>query len=223
MNRFFGTAKATPKPTIGDAISTTDSRADSVEVKIKKLDAELARYKDQMSKMRDGPSKNAIKQRAMRVLKQRKMYEGQRDQLMQQSFNMEQAQFATENLKNTLVTIDAMKVANQELKKQTKKMNIDKIEKMQDEMEDLLDLANDFQDVLSRSYGLPDEIDEADLEAELEALGDELLFEEEEVPSYLQETDLPADTELPTTEGLEDPSKAAEPTAQEPNAPIKAS
>jgi charged multivesicular body protein 5 len=41
---------------------------------------------------------------------------------------MEQAQFTTENLKNTVVTVDAMKVANQELKKQYKSMNIDKIE-----------------------------------------------------------------------------------------------
>ena len=35
---------------------------------------------------------------------------------------------ATENLKNTLVTVDAMKVANKELKNQYKKINIDKVE-----------------------------------------------------------------------------------------------
>ena len=29
----------------------------SIEVKVKKLDAELARYKDQMSKLRNGPGK----------------------------------------------------------------------------------------------------------------------------------------------------------------------
>lgn len=38
-------------------IFETDCRADSVEVKIRKLDAELMKYKDQMSKMRDGPGK----------------------------------------------------------------------------------------------------------------------------------------------------------------------
>ena len=50
-----------------------DERADSIEVKITKLDAELKKYKDQMVKMREGPAKNAVKQKAMRVLKQRKM------------------------------------------------------------------------------------------------------------------------------------------------------
>lgn len=32
-------------------------------------------------------------------------------------------------------------------------------------MEDLLEQANEIQDSLSRSYAVPDEIDEADLEA----------------------------------------------------------
>jgi len=34
-----------------------DSRGESIEKKISKLDAELMKYKDQMKKMRDGPSK----------------------------------------------------------------------------------------------------------------------------------------------------------------------
>lgn len=34
-----------------------DSRAESVDKKIARLDAELMKYKDQMKKMRDGPSK----------------------------------------------------------------------------------------------------------------------------------------------------------------------
>ncbi|KAI8799220.1 Snf7 family [Cladochytrium replicatum] len=130
---------------------------------------------------------NAVKQRALRVLKQKKMYEGQRDALAQQTFNMEQAQFATENLKNTMVTVDAMKMANKELKSQYKKISIDKIERMQDEMEDLLEQANEVQEAIGRTYGLPDDVDEEDLAAELDALGDELL-EEEETPSYLQDT-----------------------------------
>lgn len=89
-----------------------------------------------------------------------------------------------------------------------------------------MEQANDVQEALGRSYNLPDEIDEDDLEAglcyyyyyylhsqsihllffgdtcdstqnlhhilpyhflELDALGDELNFEEEETPSYLQE------------------------------------
>lgn len=86
---------------------------------------------------------------------------------------------ATENLKNTMITVDAMQTANKELKKQYKNINLDKvlffqysshlfdiqIERMQDEMEDLMEAANEVQETIGRSYGLPDDIDEADLEA----------------------------------------------------------
>ena len=56
------------------------------------------------------------------------MYEAQLNQLMQQTFNMESTALATENLRNTMATFDAMKVANKELKKQYGKIDIDKIE-----------------------------------------------------------------------------------------------
>lgn len=44
-----------------------------------------------------------VKQKALRLLKQKKTYESQRDNLLQQSFNMEQANFATQQLKDTKV------------------------------------------------------------------------------------------------------------------------
>ena len=71
---------------------------------------------------------NAIQERALRTLKQKRMYESQLAQLTQQTFNMESAALATENLRNTMATVDAMKQANKELKKQYGKIDIDKIE-----------------------------------------------------------------------------------------------
>jgi hypothetical protein len=44
----------------------------------------------------------AVQQRALRTLKQKRMYEGQLMQLQQQTWNMEQAAMTTENLKNTV-------------------------------------------------------------------------------------------------------------------------
>ena len=67
-------------------------------------------------------------QRAMRVLQQKKMYEGQLMQLTQQTFNMESAALATDNLRNTMATVDAMQIANKEMRKQYGKIDIDKIE-----------------------------------------------------------------------------------------------
>ena len=71
---------------------------------------------------------NAIQERALRTLKQKRMYESQLAQLTQQTFNMESAALATENLRNTMATVDAMKQANKELRKQYGKIDIDKIE-----------------------------------------------------------------------------------------------
>lgn len=70
----------------------------------------------------------AVQQRALRTLQQKKMYENQLAQLTQQSFNMESTAIATENLRNTMATMDVMQTANKELKRQYGKVDIDKIE-----------------------------------------------------------------------------------------------
>lgn len=73
-------------------------------------------------------TQDAVQQRALRTLKQKRMYESQLAQLVQQTLNMESAALATENLRNTMATVDAMQQANKELKKQYGKIDIDKIE-----------------------------------------------------------------------------------------------
>ena len=51
-------------------------------------------------------------------------------------------------------------------------------------MADMLEQADEVQEALGRNYGTPD-IDESELEAELEALGDEMLGDEDS--SYLDD------------------------------------
>ena len=56
-------------------------------------------------------------------------------------------------------------------------------------MKTLNPVADEVQETLGRSYGVPDEVDEEDLQAELDALEEEWDQEEttgESVPSYLQ-------------------------------------
>jgi charged multivesicular body protein 5 len=104
-----------------------------------------------------------------------------------------------------------MKTGVKEMKKEFKKVNIDKVEDMQDELEDLMEEHNEIQDVLSRSYGMPEvccvcvlcvcvcvsltpciysfKVDEGELEAEFEALGD--LELDAEGASFLDQLDAP--------------------------------
>jgi len=154
-----------------------DGRIEAVDVKLAKLNGELSQYQQRLAKMRDGPGKAALKQKALKVLQQRKMYEAQRDQLQQQSWNMEQAGMMQDNLKNTMTTVDAMKTTTKELRKQYGKIDLDKIERMQDEMADLMEMGNDIQESISRSYDVPEDVDEEELDAELEALGEEVAME----------------------------------------------
>jgi len=136
-----------------------------------------------MKKMKPGTGPyNNVKQKALRVLKQKKMYENQRDTMSNQQFNMEQTNFATQSLKDTVVTVAAMKSANKDLKKQLKTIKIDDVENLQDDLSDLLDQNEEIQSALGRSYGVG-EVDESELEDELAALGDDL--EMGETPSYL--------------------------------------
>ncbi|KAJ5505911.1 hypothetical protein LT330_001466 [Penicillium expansum] len=191
MNRLFGTKSTGPKPTLEGAISNVDTRVSSIDVKLAALNSELSTYQSKIAKMRDGPGKNALRQKALKVLQRRKQYEAQRDQLSQQSWNMEQAGMMQDNLKNVMTTVDAMKTTTKELKKQYGKVDVDKIEQMQDEMADLMEVGNEIQESISRAYDVPEDVDEAELDAELEALGEESMFEssmgESAMPSFLQD------------------------------------
>jgi len=201
MRRIFGSSQPkAPPPNLNDAISTIEGRAESVDKKIQKLDAELIQLKDQMKRMRDGPSKNLVKQKALRILKQKRMYEGQKDQLDQQTFNMEQSNFAIQGMKDNQITVAAMKDGLKTMQREYKKLDINKIDKMQDDMEDMLDMNNDIQEALSRQYDTPD-IDEADLEAELDALGDELQADTD--TSFLDEALKPIPTREPGAKDTE--------------------
>ena len=133
MNRLFGKSK--PKvaaPTLDDASKSMDARGGTIDDKVKKLDDELLRYKQQLSRMKPGPAKQQLQQRALRVLQQKKMYGRQRDVLYSQQFNIDQAKFAGESMKDNLVTVAAMKDAQKAMKVDMKKMKIDQIEDLHD-------------------------------------------------------------------------------------------
>ncbi|KAI4089801.1 MAG: hypothetical protein LQ344_005166 [Seirophora lacunosa] len=177
MNRLFGSKSTAPKPTLNSAISNTETHIESLDVKLAKLTAELSTYQTRMAKMRDGPGKSALRGKALKVLQRRKQLEAQRDSLSQQSWNMTQASMMTDNLANTMATVDAMKGASKSLRKQYGKIDVDKIERLQDEMAELMEVGEEIQGSLGRSYDVPEDVDEAELDAELEALGEEAGFE----------------------------------------------
>merc|ERR1712137_1278114 len=213
--RIFGGKDKTPPPSLSDATQQADGRMQRLDQKINQLDSDLRTIREQMKRVRPGPAQNNLKQRAMRILKQKKMYEQQRDALMGTMFNMEQASFTTESMNDTVVMVNAMKHANTQMKKQFNQINIDSVEDLYDDMAELMEENDMIQEAMSRSFSTPEDLDENELEAELDALGDELLMgeDEEQLPSYLIESASIPST-IPEPEIMEAPEATKAQTLQ---------
>ena len=86
-----------------------------------------------------------------------------------------------DNLQNAMVTVEAMKSTTKELKKQYGREGelVAKVEKAQDELADMMDVGEEVMMGLGRSgvFDVPEGVSEEDLDAELEALGEEMVFD----------------------------------------------
>lgn len=197
MNRIFGKKKAAgpPPPSLQDASNGIGSRVEAMDTKIGQLENELKVYKDKIKKTKSPAAKKSLQKRALEILKRKRMYEQQRDNAMGQQFNIDQAAFSIESAKATVSTVATLKATNQEMKRTIgKELNIDDVDDLADEMAELMDDFNEINEVLGQNFATPDDIDEADLDAELELLADELEEEESELnaePSYLQANQMP--------------------------------
>jgi len=190
MHRLFGKPKPQPKveetppPTLSEAAESMTGRIEGLDKKIKDLTTELCRFNDAIKRAPTAGAKQNLKKRAMEVLRRKKMYEQQRDQLAGQQFNMEQTVFSLETVKTTQTTVLAMQEAAKQLKVENKKLNLDEIEDMQDDLQDLFEDIGEITEGLARNYNVG-ECDEDDLDAELAMLSDELESEEIGASAFL--------------------------------------
>ena len=104
MNRFLGSSKPkAPAPTLGDQQGLQQKRIDDLQGRVRKLDSELVKYREQLKKTRPGTSAhNSVKRRAMQLMKQRKMYDQQLGQMMDMEFSMSSVMMAQETAESTV-------------------------------------------------------------------------------------------------------------------------
>ncbi len=161
---------------------------------------------------------HSLKKRALDVLKRKKMYEKQRDQLGQQQFNIDQQAFMVESMKDTVETVETMKVSAKQMKKQFKQINLDKVEDIQDDIQDLMYEHEEVQEVMGRALGMDglDDLDEDALDDELAALDDLDLGEDEaEAESdYLSSSKLPSAPTAQVSAGTDEYGLPAVPVAE---------
>ncbi|EFC44777.1 predicted protein [Naegleria gruberi] len=191
MRRLFGGSKdKAPTVTLDDTSKRLEDRQEVLGKKIKQLEAELAKLRDQIKKTPNQMMQERLKQKAMQVLKQKKMYEKQQESLMGQQWNVDQTNFTVNTVKDSVDTINAMKYASKTLKKQFKEVNADKVEDLYDDIADQMEDVNDLQEIMSRSYQTPEEVDDNDLMAELDMLEGDMVAEDD---SYLDiDVDVPS-------------------------------
>ncbi|KAH7352114.1 hypothetical protein KP509_19G030500 [Ceratopteris richardii] len=174
MKKFLGLRKKkkdnSPPVTLEEATEKINRRGDIADEKIKRLEAELLLFKEQIKKTKPGSAQDNLKARALRVLKQKKMYEAQRDTLYNQSFKLERVSFATEGIKDAKETMAAMKAGSKDLQGTLKLLKIDDVDKLQDVITNIVEESNEMQDSIIQGNSAPDQLDEDDLLEELDEL-----------------------------------------------------
>merc|ERR1719295_1301576 len=179
-------------------------RMEEVDKKIMRLERQIIELKKKMNKSR-GAAKNSLKQKALKLLKQKKQYETQRDRMYGQQMNIDNAKYAAQSVKDNADMVTAMKSAAVTLKAQMQEVNIDEVEDLQDDWMDLQDDANEINDILGEAWGM-DDFDEDDLMDELDGLDDELDdldMAEDEVPSYMVSANAAANKNLQQDDNAE--------------------
>merc|ERR1719295_1641955 len=179
-------------------------RMEELDKKIMRLERQIIELKKKMNKSR-GAAKNSLKQKALKLLKQKKQYETQRDRMYGQQMNIDNAKYAAQSVKDNADMVTAMKSAAVTLKTQMQEVNIDEVEDLQDDWMDLQDDANEINDILGEAWGM-DDFDEDDLMDELDGLDDELDdldMAEDEVPSYMVSANAAANKNLQQDDNAE--------------------
>ncbi|EDO16026.1 hypothetical protein Kpol_495p24 [Vanderwaltozyma polyspora DSM 70294] len=182
MNRIFGYGnKKSQDQLLQESGKAMDQAQQGLQNRISQLDTQISQINFQLqglqkriSNSKSSAGQKPLRQQALKLLNKRKQLEQMRDSMDSQSWSMTQAQMTSDNLKNTMVTVNALKQTNKALKSQYGKIDIDKLQDMQDEMIDLIEQGNELQDVLAMNgtEGIED-IDEFELDAELDALAEE--------------------------------------------------
>merc|ERR1740128_504724 len=154
------------------------------------------------------------KRSALQALKRKKRYEKQLQQIDGTLSTIEMQREALESANTNTAVLTTMSEAAKALKKAHSDLDVDKVHDMMDDIAEQQDVAKEISEAISNPVAFGQDYDEDDLEAELDALGDELELEEQEaldkqlldvgpaVPSSLPE--------VPTAEPAKSRAKKAE-------------
>ena len=134
-----------------------------------------------------GMAYKSLQNKALQVLRRRKMYDAQLNNVMNQQFNIDQVAFTSETIASTIDTMAALKQATVVQQQEMKKLDMNQLEDLFDDLADMMADQEEIQEVMSRSYQV--DYDESELMDELAELDEDIVNEQLDdglhVPSYI--------------------------------------
>ena len=128
MKRMFGSAPAKKEAVSFDELTNRmDGRVEQLDNKIMNIDMQLRVLRERMKSARGG-TLESTRQQALRLMKQKKMYERQRDQLMGTAFTVSQASFALDTVRDAQDTVNALQAGAQQLRTANRQLRIGDID-----------------------------------------------------------------------------------------------
>ncbi|EKX72322.1 conserved hypothetical protein [Theileria equi strain WA] len=166
-----------PGPSLEETSGQIGEKISALDAKINACNLELAKIKTAMASARAPSATSLAKKKASEILQRRKVYETQRDSLVATQLNIDRSEYTHAQIKTANLMKDALATSLKTMKKEAKKVNLAKIEKLQDEIEDMNMYAEEISDVLGRQYEVPEDIDEGTLDLEFSMLDESILDE----------------------------------------------
>merc|ERR1712241_8700 len=120
------------------------------------------------------------KRAALQALKRKKRYDKQLQQIDGTMGTIEMQREALEGANTNTAVLTTMNDAAKALKKANADLDVDKVHDMMDDIAEQQDVAKEISEAISSPVAFGQEFDEDELEAELDALGEELELEEQE-------------------------------------------
>jgi len=136
----------------------------------------LEKREDFLGKKIDDETKKAAtnattnKRVALAALRQKKLYEGELEQLSGRRLTLETQVNAIESANMNLETMNAMREGARVLKGIHGNLNIDRVDAQMDEIREQMELTSEISNAISNPVGMGQEVDEDELKAELEEL-----------------------------------------------------
>lgn len=213
LNKMFGRSEKAAPVTTGEAIQKL---RETEEMLNKKQDFLEKKIEVEMTAARKNAKTN--KRAALQALKRKKRYEKQLQQIDGTLSTIEMQREALESANTNTAVLTTMNDAAKALKKANNELDVDKVHDMMDDIAEQQDVAKEISEAISNPVAFGGEFDEDELEAELDALGDELeLEEQEELDKQLLDVGPAVPTTLPEVPTAEPKSKVKKPVDEDPD------